>query len=81
MQWGACMQCMARTKRLMRREGQAMSRTEGSVDRGGRGAVDGGDGETVLGGIGKDLADVVTGDDAGGDDIEKTHDGKKEEGK
>lgn len=47
--------------------------TKSGVDGRGGGAVDGGDGETVLGGVGKDLADVVTGDDAGGDNIEETH--------
>lgn len=47
--------------------------TESSVDGRGGGAVDGGDGETVLGGVSKDLADVVTGDDTSGDDIEETH--------
>jgi len=46
---------------------------ESSIHGAGGSAVDGGDGETMLGGIGKDLADVVTGDDTSGDDIEKTH--------
>lgn len=51
--------------------------TKSSVDGGGRGAVDGRDGESVLGSIGKDFADVVASDDAGGDNIEKTHDGNE----
>lgn len=32
----------------------------------------------MLGSIGKDLADVVASDDAGGDNIEKTHNGDVE---
>lgn len=31
----------------------------------------------MLGGVGKDLADVVAGDDAGGDNIEDTHGGRE----
>jgi len=47
--------------------------TESGIDRGGRCAVDGGNGKAVLGGVGKDLADVIAGDDAGRDDIEDAH--------
>jgi hypothetical protein len=47
--------------------------TESGIDRGGGCAVDGGDGKAVLGSIGENLADLVTGDDAGGNDIENAH--------